>query len=229
MHTLDKHLDSVATRMGGFLRGFGDPRVHVGSTARFHAEFRKVMAFPALHPPGEKRTISYSEAAGRFLAPSIAGASRGPSDPVAEMVRGLIDVPMSVSALRRELPMETLRNDLAALLRTPVVLFYVSLSDQKAFFGRLAEIAARDGFPLITGEGQAQGSRARCHSCGTALPAPQQGKPLQCGSCGMAFESVRALPMVPGVVALVSYEMLRRMVALDLVVSYQEEGKVVPL
>ena len=35
--------------------------------------------------------------------------------------------------------------------------------------------------------------------------------------------------MVSGVSALVSYELLRRMTALELVISYQEEGKIVPL
>jgi hypothetical protein len=227
MRSLDKHLDSVATRMGGFLRGFDDPRVHLGSTGRFNAEFRKVMGLPAVHLPGEKRAISYVDAAGQFRVQAPAIPSPGPVDPVITMVRGLADIPVTLDTAHRELRPAALRKDLAALLRMPVMLFYVSLSNREAFFGRLAEVAARESFPLITAGEQAQASR--CPSCRSALPPLRQAQVLKCGSCGVLLENVRALPMVPGVAAMVSFELLRRMVDLDLVTSYQEEGKIVTL
>ena len=229
METLDRHLDAVATRMGGFLREFGNPRVHLGSAARFSAEFRRLMALPAIHAPGGKRMISYSEAAEFFRAPSAGAGSTRPAEPVTTMVWGLSQASVPDGAIRGELPLEALRKDLATLLRLPVLLFYLSISNREAFFARLAEIAARDGFPLVTGEGRPQASGIPCRSCGSALPSPQQGQALKCTMCGQSYESVRALPMVSGVVALVSFEMLRRIVALELVDSYQEEGKIVPL
>jgi predicted RNA-binding Zn-ribbon protein involved in translation (DUF1610 family) len=229
MKSLDKHLDSVAERMGGFLRGFDDPRVHLGSTARFNGEFRKVLALPAIHPSGEKKRISYSEAVGQFRVPALAGTASAPADPVTAMLRGLADAPVALDRARRELHPAALRNDLAALLRMPAMLFYVSISDQEAFFERLAQIAAREAFPLIMARDQGLKAQARCPSCGSALTPQRQGQVLQCGSCGMRLENVRSLPLVPGAAAAVSYELLRRMVALDLVVSYQEEGKIVPL
>ena len=229
MEIPEKHLDAVATRMGGFLRGFNDPRIHSGSAAGFNAEFRNVMAWPALHLPGEKRTISYSEAAASLLAPAVTADIYEAADPVGTMIRGLCEVPDSAAALRRVFPPATLQNDLAMLLRRPALLYYLSITDREAFFARLAGIARKDSFPLVTGEGQVQGSGSSCPACGSALPPPRQGEALKCGSCGLAIESVRTLPVVSGVVALVSFEMLRRIVALDLVDSYQEEGKIVPL
>ncbi len=225
METLDQRLDAVASRMGGFLRGFRDPRVHLGSAARFNVEFRRIMSLRALNAPGAKHPISYSEAAESFRAPAAAAASSGPADPVTTMVQGLGQAADGHASLRRELPLGTLRQDLSALLRVPALFFYVSISDREAFFTRLAGIAASEGFPLIAGEG----SGARCRSCGSVLLAAQPGRPLKCSTCGQAHESVRALPMVSGVTALVSFELLRRIVALDLVESYQEEGKIVPL
>ena len=56
-------LDAVAVRMGGYLRGFDDPHIHVGSRVGFILEFRKIMDFPALSQPGQSKKISYAEAA----------------------------------------------------------------------------------------------------------------------------------------------------------------------
>ena len=47
--SLARHLDKSALQMGGFLRGFDDPSIHVEATAEFISSFRKVLEFTMLH------------------------------------------------------------------------------------------------------------------------------------------------------------------------------------
>jgi len=225
--SLDQHLDAVARRMGGFLRGFDDPRLHVGSADLFVKEFKIVMDCPALHPPGGERTISYSEAAGSFRVSPITTVHKELEDPVSAMVRGLGESSLFAAREGKELPLDKLREDLAALLRVPTLLFYFQISDRTAFFTSLEQMAKKFDFPVVTeGGGSIPG---HCPVCGSNLPPGPHRRILRCGACGRPLEIIRPLPLVSGIAATVSYEMLRQMVALDQVFSYQEEGNIRPL
>lgn len=223
---LDSNLDSLAIRMGGFLRGFNDPSVHLGSSARFAVEFRKILELPELHSTGIERAFSYSEAARRYRFAHLEATGNDPSDPVSTMIRGLSCAPQPAAGIQGEHPLWRLREDLQRILRVPALLFYLQVADRAAFYIKLNEVARKGSFPLAAGW---KGSGMSCPSCtGAIMPDKDQGA-FRCIQCGLYCESIRPLPMVPGVVATVSYDMLREVVALDLVETYQEEGEIRPL
>jgi len=226
---VDLHLNTVARSLGRFLRGFDDPRVHNGSPELFQREFRKVMAIPGLRVPGQAKAISYAEAAASGHRPPGPASAKAPDSPVSVLVLGLTIPATSSRGAGLELPLEPLGHDLAALLRAPVLLFYLQVSDRDRFLRELAAIARRDGFPLLPAATDPAAGPPPCPACGSALPPDHPGRSLQCGTCGIRLERARPLPLVPGVTATVSFEMLRRLVALDLVTQYQEEGTIIPL
>jgi hypothetical protein len=178
---LDRHLDALATRMGGFLRGFDNPRVHLGSAARFAVEFRKITCYPALHPPGEGRAISYSEAAGLYRAPHIDRVGEKPADPIFTMIHALGGQSTLSAGIRREFPLDRLRRDVVRLLRVPLLLFYLQVSDRASFFAALDEVAEKGGFPLAKG---ARGSAMVCPGCGSTLSPGSDRSARRCTSCG---------------------------------------------
>jgi ribosomal protein L37AE/L43A len=229
MEALEQYLDTVAVQMGAFLRGFDNPRIHVGSKAGFIREFRKVMDLPALGQPGHADKISYAKAAISFRVsmPSAEGATV--SDPVSTLVRGLHEAAHLSGETRRELPLNALTSQLISLLRVPIMVYYLAIADRKRFFNDAKRMAGSRGLPLVALEEMPEKGRVGCPQCQSQLLPARYATILQCGKCGQQFEFVRSLPMVAAVAALVSYEMLRGMVALDVVVSYQEEGKIVPL
>jgi len=227
---LDRHLKAVAGTMGGFLRGFDNPRVHVGSADLFVKEFRKVLDHPALHLPDGNQVVSYAAAAGSYRVPADAAAAAKPDNPISALLRGLNESAPFTTHARHLLQPAPLRADLAALLRVPVLLFYLQVTDTAAFFARLAIIAEQEAFPLAAGSGESTARGGYCPACGARCFPDALGSGIQrCASCGKALEVVRSLPLVSGAGCMVSYELLRRMVALDLVVSYQEEGNIRPL
>lgn len=227
---LDRHLKSVARTMGGFLRGFDDPRMHTGSADLFAKEFRKVLNHPALRLPDGNKVVSYAAAAGSYRTPADAEAVAEPANPISVLLRGLNEsAPFSAHA-RGLLQPAPLREDLDALLRVPILLFYLQVTDTAALFARLAKIAEQEAFPLAVDSGEPLAAAGHCPACGSRWSPGARGSGIQrCTSCRKALEVVRSLPLVSGVACRVSYELLRRMVALDLVVSYQEEGNIRPL
>jgi len=229
METLERHLDAVAGRMGGFLRGFYDPRVHVGSKAGFILEFRKIMDLPALGQPGHLKKISYAKAAASCRVSMPSAEIAAASDPVSTLVRGLHEASILSGETRGELPLDALESDLTSLLRIPIMVCYLSIADRERFFADVKRMAGSQGLPLVALEEMPEHGRVACPKCGWQLLPARHATILQCGKCAKQFEFVRSLPMVSAVAALVSYEILRRMVALDVVNSYQEEGKIVPL
>jgi len=180
--------------------------------------------------PGQEQVVSYAEAADccrtLFPAPDYAG----PDNPLSALVRGLAESAHLAAHARCQFPLNPLREDLSALLRVPLLLFYLQVTDTAAFFAGLEKMASLESFPLVAGGSESRAAAASCPACGSRLaPHPHSAQILRCGTCRQALEIVRALPMVSGVQGIVSYEMLRRMVAMDLVVSYQEEGNIRPL
>jgi len=228
--------------MGGFLRGFDDPRVHTGSADLFVREFRTVLDLPALHLPGGSRMISYAAAAATFQIPLDAAAAAEIRTPVAVLLQGLcessgiaaaarqVESPTAVHHHRTPEGAALLRGDLEALLRVPALLFYLQVSHAAAFFSRMAKLARQEGFPLAAGSAEPLPTAGYCPACGSKWAPGALGSGIQtCASCGKALEVLRSLPLVPGVGCRISYELLRRIVAIDLVVSYQEEGDIRPL
>jgi len=227
---LDRHLKSVARTMGGFLRGFDDPRMHTGSADLFVKEFRKVLDHPALHLPDGNQVVSYAAAAGSYRTPADATTAAEPDNPISVLLRGLNESAPFGAHARDLLQPAPLCADLAALLRVPILLFYLQVTDTAAFFARLAKIAEQETFPLVAGSGRPLATATCCPACGSRWsPGARSSGMQRCASCGEALEVIRSLPLISGVGCMVSYELLRRMVALDLVVSYQEEGNIRPL
>jgi hypothetical protein len=227
--SLSRHLDAVSRRMGRFLRGFDDPRVHTGSVASFVAEFRRILDLATLRRPGEEHPISYAAATATCKTHSAAIAGTESSDPVSAMIQGLEAPSLHSPDLRRQIPLEMLQEDIMGLLRMPALRFYIAISDRHAFFGRLDEIVKKGAFPLVKAESATAGGKAQCPFCHSQFQLESHSRLSQCGACWRPLECVRSMPMVSAVVATVSYEMLRRIVSMDLVESYQAEGKIVPL
>jgi hypothetical protein len=226
---LSKHLDEVAMCMGRFLRGFDDPAIHLGTASSFVAEFRKIMGIQILRQPGERQMASYASATSMYRVCPIHPLGTESSDPVSTMIHGLTAPAPAAPDLRRKLPLETLHEDISALLHTPAMHFYLKLRDRGGFFSALEQISRTGGFPLVLQDISSKADRILCPLCRAPLSAVRPGQILKCESCSQALESVRALPMVPAAVAAVSYEMLREMLDLQQVEGYQEEGKIVPL
>ena len=110
------------------------------------------------------------------------------------------------------------------------MLFYLQVSHAAAFFSRLAKLARQEGFPVAAGSGEPLPNAGYCPACSSRWSPGPLGSGIQsCTSCGKALEVVRSLPLVPGVGCRISYELMRRIVAIDLVTSYQEEGVIRPL
>ena len=170
----------------------------------------------------------------RYRVPPDAAAAAESDNPVSVLLRGSESSPAARrqrTARQHPRTPAPLRADLAALLRVPALLIYLQVTDAAAFFARLAKLAGQEGFPAGRRQRRTPGHRRHI-----ARPADPSWSPgalgsgiQSCASCGKALEVVRSLPLVPGVGCRVSYELLRRMVALDLVVSYQEEGNIRPL
>jgi hypothetical protein len=135
--------------------------------------------------------VSYAEAVVAWRAPTLNVES---DDPVSVLMRGLGGPMTLATGTRGELPADTLREDLAGLLRQPVLTFYLLLSDRGRFLAAIGQIATERGVQVATGAADP----------GTA-------------------ETIVALPMVSAVKATISYDLLREAVALELVQSYQEE------
>jgi len=199
MELLDAHLDRVSLEMGCFLRGFEDAAIHVGSSALFVQQFRQVLEIPALRDPDGEEPLSYVEAVQHCMAPVVQTLSQ---DPITVLTRGLGGPATMATQPRRELRADAVWEDLAKLLRVPVLRFYMHVPDRRQFLSRLEEIAERGRFPLAYG-GQ----------------EPAQD----------TFERFVELPMVSAVRAVISYDMLRETVALDLVETYQEETRISPI
>jgi hypothetical protein len=229
MEALERHLDAIAVRVGGFLRGFNDPRIHVGSMPGFILEFRKIMDLPALGQPGQSQKISYTKAATACHVSISSTRAEGVSEPVSALIHGLQEAPPMRGQTRYELPLRSLESDLTALLRVPMMSYYLAIADRKRFFTEVKRMAANGGFPLVALEEMPEHGRVACLNCGYQLLPASHVTTLQCAQCKRHFELVRSLPMISAVAALVSFEMLRRMVALDEINSYQEEGKIVAL
>ena len=214
----DLYLDAIAARMGRYLRGFDDPRIHLGSPGRFASQFRKVMELPALHRAGEDRLVSCAEALSSLAMRRDEAAGGQSANPAALMTQVL-------EAAGGGMPGETLRKDVEELLRFPALSFYLQVSNRKAFFTALREVAANNAFRLAT---RSKDSRIVCSVCRNPV-LPETGFPVRCLVCNRAIEAVSPLPMVPAVAAFVSYEMLRQMVAIDTVETYQEESEIKPV
>ncbi len=220
------HLEEVAVLMGGFLRGFEDSRVHLGTAARFAGEFGRLMRIPALHPSAGDKAVSYAEAAGSYRVPEHAVFDARAADPVSVLIRGLTGSPALESAHPLGvLHPESLRADLGRLLRIPLLRFYLQVAKREAFCTLLKGIAQHGGFPV---SGTLRGLPDACPACGHRLAFDAGGAP-QCPACSQTLETFLTLPMVPGVRALVSYEMLRQVLELNLVETYQEESEIRPL
>lgn len=218
---LRRHLEAIAGRMGRHLRGFEDPAIHLGTESSFAREFDKVFRFPALRVPSHKRVVAYADAVRRYRFAGIEKAAS--DDPVMTMARGLRGPQTLAQGRRNELPPEPLFQDLAALLRTPLLRFYLQVRGAESFREEL-ESAARDGrFALAVA---ARASEAACPACGRRLE-PGAAGPARCAACGRSYETVAWLPLGGGVAASVSYEFLRRLVALQSVAAYQEESRIV--
>ncbi len=218
---LQRHLVAVAGRMGRHLRGFDDPGIHLGTEATFAHEFDKVFRFPALRVPAEKRPLAYAEAVRRYRFAGVRKAAAG--DPVLTMAQGLRGPQTLSHEPRRALSPEPLFEDLASLLRTPLLRFYLQITEAEAFGRHLEATARRGGFALAVGTRE---SEPACPACGRLLGRAAPGAPVHCPGCDRRYETVTWLPLVRGVAASVSYEFLRRLVVLDCVAAYQEESRI---
>jgi hypothetical protein len=222
---LEKHLNDVAGRMGGFLRGFRDPRVHLGSTERFAAQFRILMECPLFHSSAASRTVSFAEAAGSFRVPASDPAAAEPATPASALIQGLREAESFAPENAGELIPARLLDDVSALLRVPALVFYLQFSDRALFFATLGDVASRNGFRLA----KSSGSQMICPTCGSPLIRGGSPPAARCNSCSRSVETVMPLPMVHGAVASVSYEMLRHAVAMNVVETYQEESEIRPM
>lgn len=223
---LSRHLENIAARMGAFLRGFDDARVHLGTPVTFAREFGTLMQIPALHSPAGEGFISCAEASEYCSIGSRENSSGSAMDPVFVLMDGICGSRMpgqmgSPGVLRPE----TLRADLAALLRLPRLRFYLGVTDLQAFGSLVERIARREGFSLA---GTLSPLTDSCPGCGNPL-ALDSDTVERCPLCGRAVEMFVTLPLISGVRGLVSYEMLRRVLESNLVETYQEESDIRPL
>jgi hypothetical protein len=218
-------MDEVAARMGGFLRGFDDSRIHLGSARRFADQFRRVMNHPALRTAGEGQPVSYSEAV-RFYRLSGPEAQDGQNaTPVSTMMRGLREAASLATELRGELDAARVREGVTSLLRLPALMFYLQVSDYDRFFAKASAAAEKNGFLLAR---SSAGLKMVCPSCGGALPQNATRGAGKCTFCGKEIEVIRPLVMVQGAAATVSYDMLRLLTEMTLVETYQEESEIEP-
>ena len=101
--SLARQLDNLALQMGGFLRGFEDQHIHVGSAASFISEFRKVLEYPMIHQSCDKLPISYAVAVENYRVPPPDGIA---ADPAAIMIQGLAQPSVHAPDVRRKLPLD---------------------------------------------------------------------------------------------------------------------------
>jgi hypothetical protein len=206
-------LREIGARMGRFLPGFDDPRFHLGSPDAFASQFVKIMDLPMLHREG--KLISCAEAFG--ISPTAVGRvlDKNFEDP-ASLMAGC------VRAANAQTPEEEILEDIRNLLRYPALSFYLQVSELNAFFAALADMAVRQAFRLAT---QLPGAPAACSWCSYPM-ARDALFPLKCAACNCYVEAVLSVPMIPAVHAFVSYEMLRNLVALPFIETYQEESEI---
>ncbi len=220
---LRRHLDAIAGRMGRHLRGFDDPGIHTGTESSFAREFDKVFRYPALRVASQERVVTYADAVRRYRFAGVEKAAA--DDPVMTMARGLRGPQALAHEPRAELAPEPLLEDLAALLRIPLLRFYLQIREAERFRADLEATARQGRFALAVGRPV---SGAVCPQCGRRLAHEPPG-PVRCPSCGRPYETVDWLPLGGAVAASISYEFLRRLVALESVSAYQEESRIVPV
>jgi LSD1 subclass zinc finger protein len=217
---VDRHWQDLAVRMGSFLRGFDVPTVHLGSVAQFAGEFRKILYIRAIRTPSNNREISYAEAVRSSRLPPVDAEAIDPADPISILLSGLRGPMAHAGGSRIQLSRPLLVRDLSRMLRFPIMRFYLQLSDRERFFCMLEEIAEEHDFSLVCG---ARCAEVNCPICRSPLEADDGGT-VRCAACGQTFEFFTPLPMMPAVSATISYDMLRKAVALESVECYQEEG-----
>ena len=140
---LNRHLEQVALRMGGFLRGFDDPAVHVGTRGQFVRAFRRLLELPLIQDPTSGVSLSYVQALGVLCAPEPLTQAEGPLD---VLMRGL-GVPRNAGLrLAHPVTANTIQHDLNRLLREPELRFYFCVSDLESFLAHVRQIADREGF-----------------------------------------------------------------------------------
>ncbi len=240
---LQRHLDAIARQMGGLLRGFDDPSVHVGTPELFARQFDILLRLPLLRGPDGGRAISYAQALRTARAPRIEVPS---SDAIAVLVHGLSAPATLAGGERSVLALAPLTADLARLLRVPLFRFYVRLRDRERFLAGLRAGADRLGRPVVV---TAPHRNARCSGCDRVLTERRvpdgfddgAGRPggsvsdvllggaLSCTACDLRFETLVVLPMVSACLVTLSFDMLGEAVALDEVQTYQEETRAVPV
>lgn len=218
---LDRHLEDVAIQMGRYLRGFSDSIIHLGIAAQFAREFRRVMDDPVLHAFGDK-AVSYAQAAESWHLPAIETEA---IDPLSTLVRGLRGQKIKNTITIQEMSVEPFYEDLRCMLRLPRLRIFLTAPNPRLLQRSVQEIAERMNLPYtFAAREQAQS----CPSCGSGLILNSRNSPAVCPSCTIEFETFIEQRMVPSVFAVVSYDMLREVLALDLVEAYQEESAILP-
>src|ERR1022692_2165992 len=140
---LNRHLEQIALRMGGFLRGFDDPAVHVGTRGQFVRAFRRLLELPLIQDPTSGVSLSYVQALGVLRAPEPLTQAEGPLD---VLMRGVGGPPNAVLQLAHPVTANTIQHDLNGLLREPELHFYFCVSDLESFLAHARQIADREGF-----------------------------------------------------------------------------------
>jgi predicted RNA-binding Zn-ribbon protein involved in translation (DUF1610 family) len=220
--SLDAYLEKIAGEMGAFLRDFSNNRVHLGSSQTFARQFRTLLEYPVLRSAQQEPFVSYLNAAESYrLSPS---SLLSPADPVDVLLNGLAEISAAAAQARAFLSTDNLREDLKKLLRIPALIYYLQIKDARAFIAALKEIARKKKFKLAHGSDP---MRLACPACGSLLARPQ-GRTFICPDCSKMAEVVFPLPMVNGFGASVSYDLLRELVALGNVITYQEESEIAP-
>jgi hypothetical protein len=217
---LDRHLDDVAIQMGGFLRGFENSSIHLGTKTQFAREFRRVLREPLLRT-FDNAAISYSQAVESWHLPAIETEAL---DPLSTLMRGLRGQKIINDIITQEISVDSFYEELRRLLRQPRLRFFLTVSNPQLLQDSVEGIAKQMGLPFTFGTRE---EAKICPSCGNTLANPKNS-PIVCSRCGIEFESFIEQLMVPSVLAIVSYDMLREVLALDLVENYQEESAIRP-
>lgn len=219
------HLEVVSRLLGGFLRGFSDPSVHVGTEKGFSREIEKALNYACLRLLLTERVHSYSEmlASPARLSPSI--PEWEPVDPVSVLLWGLLPAGPAPGPDWTGLSQDELRESLMPLLRLPLLLYFFQSRDAVGLIAHMQRFAEQSNAPFLVGDATPK-TDILCPSCEKRLNPIRSRWTFECGSCLYPFGSAVSLSMVPGVAGRISYEMLRNAVASDLVECYQEEGDI---
>jgi hypothetical protein len=218
---LDRHLEDVAIQMGGYLRGFNDSAIHLGTPAQFAREFRRVLDEPILHASGDK-AISYAQASEYWHLRGIETEAVGP---IATLVRGLRGKKVKNMIAIQEISAKPFYEDLQRLLRLPRLRIFLTAPKPRSLQCSVQEIAERMALSYTFGMRE---QTQTCPSCGNSLIVDSKNSPAVCPHCGIEFETFIEQPIVPSVFTVISYDMLHELLALDLVETYQEESAIRP-